>query len=162
MPVPDTYPPVLHPVANFIRTKRRRTTWVWNNKVKCRIPNSDELADRIESQSKRMSDRSARVQLMQYSTREELHARVKVYVRSIALGKRGINVIDMCVMFHSSWVAAPVDYLLGHERRRVGRDEERIIKRFRKGTLPMELLVDYLYGEPCEDIIILADMEEEL
>ena len=57
---------------------------------------------------------------------------------------------------------SPGDYLLGHERRRVGRDEERILKRFRKGTLPMELLVDYLYGESCEDIIILADMEEEL
>ena len=86
MPVLDTYPPVLHPVADHIRAKRKRTTWVWNNKVKCRIPNSDELADRIESQSKRMSDRSARVELMQYSTREELNARVKVYVRSIALG----------------------------------------------------------------------------
>ena len=38
----------------------------------------------------------------------------------------------MCVMFHSSWVAAPVDYLLGHERRRVGREEERLLKKFRK------------------------------
>ena len=151
--------PVLHPVADHIRAKHKRTSWVWNNKVKCRIPNSDELADRLEAQSKRMSDRSARVELVQHSTREELSARARVYLRSIAFGKRGVNVTDMCVMFHDSWIAPAVDYLLGHERRRVGKDEERLLKQFRKAHIPLELLVDYLNGDPVEDIIILADME---
>ena len=150
-----------HPVANYIRAYHMRTSWVWNNKVKCRVPNSDELADRLEVKSQRMSDRSSRVELMQYSTREDVPARAKVYVRSIAFGKRGINTTDMCVMFQGSWIAPAVDYLLGHERRRVDRDEERLLKKFRKTQIPLELLIDYLNDEPVEDIIILADMEED-
>ena len=43
----------------------------------------------------------------------------------------------------------------------MGRDEERLLKKFRKTHIPLELLIDYLNGEPVEDIIILADMEEE-
>ena len=90
-----------HPVVDYIRAQRRRTSWVWNNKVKCRVPNSDELADKLYAQSKRMSDRSARVELVQYSTREDVPARVKVYVRSIAFGKRGVDGRAMCRMFQS-------------------------------------------------------------
>ena len=149
-----------HPIADYIRSQNKRARTITNERVKCRIPNSDTVADRVERASEIQYVRAARLGLLIHSKREEIKGTPKAEaLRRCALGIRLKP--DDIHWLANSWEAAAADTVLGRDAGRVDNNEEKLLKLLVRRKRAMNILkhsTDYVYSvKPIDEI--LTEME---
>ena len=146
-----------HPIADYIRSQHNRARTVINNRVECKIPSSDTVADRIVRAGEGQYVRAARLGLLLHSKREEIKGTPKAEaLRRCALGIRLKP--DDIHWLGNSWEAASADVVLGMGEGRVDKNEEKLLKLLSRKRGFVKQTQDYIFSRKTV-ADILTEME---